>query len=199
MKFNGSKVKLSRRLGVALTPKAARIMERRPQPPGQHGASTQRRMSDYAVQLREKQRLRFQYNVSERQLRRIFERASRIKGRTGPNLVRLLETRLDAAVLRAGFAPTIYAARQIVGHGHFAVNGRRVDLPSYTLRAGDKFAVRDGSKKKDLFEMDWAAYQPPGYIERDEASLSAVLVRLPDREEIPVICEDTLVVEFYSR
>jgi small subunit ribosomal protein S4 len=199
MKFNGAKTRLSRRLGVALSPKAQRIMEKRPEPPGQHGASTQRRMSDYAIQLREKQRLRFQYNVSERQMRLYFARASRQKGRTGPNLVRLLETRLDASVLRAGFAPTIYAARQIVGHGHFEVNGHRVTIASYGLKPGDTFRVRERSKKAQIFEMDWAAYTPPGYLERDEASLSAKLVRLPDREEVPITCEETLVVEFYSR
>ena len=199
MKFNGAKTRLSRRLGVALSPKAQRIMEKRPDPPGQHGQSTQRRMSDYAIQLREKQRLRFQYNVSERQMRLYFARAARQKGRTGPNLVRLLETRLDAAVLRAGFAPTIYAARQIVGHGHFEVNGKRVTIASYGLKPGDTYRVRERSKKAQIFEMDWAAYNPPGYLERDETSLSAKLVRLPDREEVPITCEETLVVEFYSR
>ena len=199
MKFNGAKTRLSRRLGVALSPKAQRIMEKRPEPPGQHGASTQRRMSDYAIQLREKQRLRFQYNVSERQMRLYFARASRIKGRTGPNLVRLLETRLDAAVLRAGFAPTIYAARQIVGHGHFEVNGKRVTIASYGLKPGDTFRVRERSKKAQIFEMDWAAYTPPGYLDRDETTLSPTLVRLPDREEVPITCEESLVVEFYSR
>src|SRR4029079_2167436 len=118
----GPKVKIARALGIALTPKAARIMERRPNPPGQHGATTRRKVSDYKKQLLEKQRLRAQYNISERQLQNAFTEATRQSGNTGVNLVRLLEMRLDAVVMRAGFARTIYAARQAVVHGHVMVN-----------------------------------------------------------------------------
>jgi len=199
MKYNGPKVKLSRKLGTALTPKAARIMERRPHKPGMHGDARQRRLSDYGFQLLQKQGLRFQYNVSERQMRRYFEKASSMKGRTGENLVYLLERRLDAFVLRAGFAPSIFAARQVVGHGHVEVNGRRAHTPSLQLRPGDKVAIRDKSKKLQIFEMEWSAYTPPEYIERDVDSLEATLTRRPARDEVPVICEETAVVEYYSR
>lgn len=199
MKYNGPKVKLSRALGIALTPKAARVMERRPYKPGMHGQARQQRMSDYALQLQEKQRLRFQYNVSEKQMRRYYSKATRMKGRTGENLVYLLERRLDAFVLRAGFAPTIFAARQIVGHGHITVNGRKSRTPSTLLRPGDKIQVREKSRKKAIFEMDWEVYVPPTYVERDTSDLAATFVRRPEREEVPVVCEEQAVVEFYSR
>lgn len=199
MKYNGPKVRLSRRLGTAMTPKAARIMEKRPTRPGMHGAAMQRRLSDYGYQLLEKQRLRFQYNVTEKQMRRAFAKASRMKGRTGENLVALLERRLDAFVLRSGFAPTIHAARQIAGHGHLEVDGVRAFTPSMTLKPGATVSVREKSRKLQIFEMDWDAYRPPGYIERDVQKLSATLTRIPERSEVPVTCEEQSVVEFYSR
>ena len=136
MNFSGAKVKKSRALGVALTPKAERIMKKRPNPPGTVGSGRRRRKSDYGVQLLEKQRLRFQYNVGEKYLQRMFQRASRMPGATGENLVALLESRMDALVLRAGLAPTIYAARQYVTHGHFTVNGEKVDHSIATIEAG---------------------------------------------------------------
>src|SRR5918912_3886980 len=137
----GPKVKIARALGIALTPKAARVMERRPNPPGQHGASPRRKVSDYKKQLLEKQRLRAQYNVSERQLRNAFAEASRKSGNTGVRLLQLLELRLDAVVLRAGFVRTIYAARQAVTHGHVLVNGKRVDRPSRRVKPGDVISL----------------------------------------------------------
>jgi len=196
VKFNGPKVKLSRRLSIPLTPKAARVMERRQDKPGMHAGRPQR-MSDYALQLLEKQRLRFQYNVSEKQMRGCFAKASRMKGRTGENMVCLLERRLDAFVLRSGFAPSIFAARQVVGHGHIEVNGRRSRSSSLTLRPGDKVSIREGSRTKQIFDMDWAAYEPPSYIERGE--LEATLTRTPARDEVPITCDEQVVVEFYSR
>src|SRR4029079_2208885 len=137
----GPKVKIARALGIPLTPKAARIMERRPNPPGQHGAATRRQVSEYKKQLEEKQRLRAQYNVSERQLRNTFAQAIRQTGNTGVRLLQLLELRLDAVVLRAGFVRTIYAARQAVTPGHVTVNGRKVDRPSRRLKPGDVVAL----------------------------------------------------------
>ncbi|HEV7365406.1 MAG TPA: 30S ribosomal protein S4, partial [Gemmatimonadales bacterium] len=134
MNRRGPKVKLARQLGIPLTPKAQRVMERRPNPPGQHGASPRRKISGYKKQLIEKQRLRAQYNLSERQMSNAFAEAIRQPGNTGVRLLQFLEFRLDAIVLRAGFVRTIYAARQAVTHGHLQVNGKKVDRPSYRLK-----------------------------------------------------------------
>ncbi len=196
MKFNGPKVKLSRRLGIALTPQAVRAMEKRRKNWDGRG---DRRLSDYGIQLLEKQRLRFQYNVSETQMRRYFRKASQMKGKTGTNLLLLLESRIDAFVLRTGFVPTIFAARQVVGHGHFNLNGRRVRTPSLRLRPGDRVEIRPQSRGKQMFDMDWPAYTPPPYIERDPEKGSGLFLRPPERNEIPVICEEHHVVELYSR
>ena len=196
-----SKVRLSRALGVALTPKAARHLERRPYRPGSHGRA-RRRVSDYKVRLLEKQRLRAQYHVSEAQLRLALARAARSPGKTGEALLADLETRLDALVLRAGFAATIYQARQLVTHGHFTVNGRRVNRPSFRVQPGDTIAVRERSRGKPPFQAaaagEHAARVPP-YLDANPKALTARLVRLPAREEIPVVCDEQLVVEFYAR
>jgi small subunit ribosomal protein S4 len=195
------KARLSRALGIALTPKSARYLERRPYPPGEHGRG-RKQTSDYKVRLLEKQRLRAQYNLGERQLRRAFDEARRRKTATGEELLRALETRLDATVLRAGFARTIYQARQFVTHQHILVNGRRVDRPSYRLKPGDVVSVAERSRSRLPF-MEAAAGghagQIPAYLDVNLSDLTARLVRQPDRAEIPVICDEQLVVEFYSR
>jgi small subunit ribosomal protein S4 len=195
------KARISRALGIALTPKSARYLERRPYPPGEHGRG-RKQTSDYKVRLREKQRLRAQYDLGERQLRRAFDDARRRQTATGEELLRALETRLDATVLRAGFARTIYQARQFVTHQHILVNGKRVDRPSYRLRPGDVVSVAERSKRMLPF-MEAAAGghagQTPEYLDVNLSELTARLVRQPDRSEIPVICEEQLVVEFYSR
>ena len=196
MKYTGPKVKLSRKIGVALKPKAQEAIDKAA---GQRGGPRRDRLSDYGFQLLEKQKLRFQYNISEKQMRRSFQKASRMKGKTGSNLVSLLERRLDAVVLRAGFAPTIFAARQIVAHGHFELNGRRVRIPSILVRPGERIAVRERSRKLEIFEMDWTAYTPPTYIDRDTEALEVSMNRQPEREEIPVVCDEQYVVEYYSR
>jgi small subunit ribosomal protein S4 len=195
----GPKVKIARALGVALTPKAARIMERRPNPPGQHGAATRRKVSDYKKQLLEKQRLRAQYNVSERQLQNAFTEATRQSGNTGVNLVRLLEMRLDAVVLRAGFARTIYAARQAVVHGHIQVNGRKVDRPGRQLQPGDAVALAVRSRDLPAFTVPLDNARPPAYLDLDKDKRSVRVRELPERDQIPVQAELSLIVEFYSR
>jgi len=197
--FTGPKVKKSRALGVALTPKAQKYMKNRPFPPGQHGQRRRRRPSEYGVQLLEKQRLRFQYNVSESQLRKAYTQASRMPGSTGDNLVQLLETRMDVLVLRAGLAPTIYAARQYVTHGHFRLNGKKATIPSQRLKVGDVITVRDRSRKSPIFNEFKASGAVAPYITFDDPSFSARLDYLPPREEVPIICAEHLVVEFYSR
>ena len=196
-----SRVRLSRALGIPLTPKAQRHLERRPYPPGQHGRR-RRTVSDYKARLLEKQRLRAQYDLSEAQLRLALAKAMRGGQNPGAALLADLETRLDALVLRAGFARTIYQARQAVSHGHITVNGRRVDRPSYRVRPGDRIEVAAGSKPKTPFLLAATgahAAATPAYLDVDLEALTARLVRLPSRAEIPVICDERLVVEFYSR
>ena len=196
------KARLSRTLGIPLTRKCVRYFERRPFPPGAHGR-TRRKTSDYQVRLLEKQRLRHQYNVSESQLRRAFTEAARRPGKSGENLVALLERRLDAIVLRAGFARTIYQARQLVAHGHIAVDRAKVDRPSYRLRPGQVVTVRERSRAKPPFEIAAAGAHVDGptapYLSVDLAGLRATLLREPTRTEVPVLCDEQLVVEFYSR
>ena len=199
MKFNGPKVKASRKLGVALNDKAGRYMERKNYGPGMHGNKRRRRQSNYGRQLLEKQRLRFQYNVSEKQLVNYFKNAAQAKGVTGETLVQLLETRLDALVLRTGFAPTIHAARQVVGHGHLQVNGRKVNIPSFTCQPGDVIEVREKSRKLRIFNEPNRTTAVPGYLSVDETGYKATVNGIPRRDEVPVICEIPLVVEFYSR
>lgn len=194
------KARLSRALGIPLTPKCVRYFERRPYPPGVHGRS-RRKASDYATRLLEKQRLRHQYNISEKQMRRAFDEAVRLPGKSGDNLVSLLERRLDAVVVRSGFARTIYQARQQVSHGHITVNGRRVDKPSFRVKPGDVVEVAEKSKTKTPFMVAAAGAHPSTvpYLDVNIARLRATMVHIPQRSEIPVICDVQLVVEFYSR
>lgn len=199
MNFTGPKVKKSRALGVALTPKAQKYMRNRPYPPGQHGQRRRRRPSDYGVQLLEKQRLRFQYNISESQLSKAYKMAARMPGSTGDNLVQLLEVRMDALVLRAGLAPTIYAARQYVTHGHFRLNGKKASIPSQRLKPGDIITVREKSQASPIFNESSPSGTVAPYMTVDLANYSAKFDYLPPREEIPIICAEHLVVEFYSR
>jgi small subunit ribosomal protein S4 len=195
----GPKVKIARALGIALTPKAARVMERRPNPPGQHGAATRRKVSDYKKQLLEKQRLRAQYNISERQLQNAFTQATRQPGNTGVRLLQLLEMRLDAVVLRAGFVRTVYAARQAVVHGHLTVNGRRVDRPGRILQPGDTIALASRSRDRAMFTIPLENSRPAPHLDLDREKRSVRVREVPEREQIPVQCEVSLVVEYYSR
>ncbi|OQY42664.1 MAG: 30S ribosomal protein S4 [Anaerolineaceae bacterium 4572_78] len=202
MNYTGPKVRLSRYLGVPLTPKAARVMEKKPHPPGQHGTSRKRfsKISDYKRQLVEKQRLRCQYNVSEKQMVNYYKRASQRFGNNVDNIVQVLETRLDAIVLRAGLARTIYAARQYVSHRHILVNGKRVNIPSYNVEIGDVVAVKPKSQKMVCFEDALESIvSTPDYIERSKKDMSVKLLYLPKRDEVPIICDVPLVIEYYSR
>jgi small subunit ribosomal protein S4 len=194
------KVRLSRALGIPLTPKSVEYFERRPFPPGEHGRK-RRKDSDYSTRLKEKQRLRAQYDISETQLRAAFDRAKRSGGKTGEALIQDLESRLDATVLRAGFARTIYQARQFVTHQHVLVNGNRVDRPSYRLRQGDFIEVAAKSKRKEPFLVaaSGAHADAPAYLEVRLTDLIARVDRTPGRDEVPVVCEEQLVVEYYSR
>ncbi len=200
MKYNGPKVKISRKLGLELTPKARKVTQKKNYGPGQHGPSRRRsKQSDYGRQLLEKQRLRLQYNISEKQMSNYYKKASKLVGNTGDLLIQLMESRLDAFVYRAGFATTIYAARQYVSHGHFNVNGRRVNIPSYSLKPNDLVGVREKSKKHIGIQESIRNAGAPTYIELSKADFNARYLNVPEREDIPVICEIPLVVEYYSR
>jgi len=198
------KVRLSRALGVALTPKAARYLEKRPYAPGEHGRTKRKTDSDYAVRLREKQRLREQYGIREKQLRRVFNEARRTDGLTGENLVELLEQRLDALVLRAGFARTTAQARQMVVHRHIMVDGQLVDRPSFRVKPGQLIHVRERSEGFEPFQVAAAGGHAevlpkvPGYLEVELDKLQARLIRRPLRAEVPVTAEVQLVVEYYA-
>jgi small subunit ribosomal protein S4 len=205
MRYRGPKAKVMRRFGVVMasSPKYARILEKRPNPPGQHGAKGKRRakIGAYGSRLNEKQKLRAFYGVAERQMQRYVDEATRRKGPTGTNLLQILEQRLDAVVYRLGFAPTIWASRQLVGHGHVLVNGRRVDIPSYNVRPGETISLAEKIKKSEQIAVwrERGAIPPPPYLEVDRENLSGRLVRAPERDEIPVPIDDRLIVEFYSR
>ncbi|MCC5581894.1 MULTISPECIES: 30S ribosomal protein S4 [Microtetraspora] len=204
MRYTGPKVRLSRRAGVPLTRKAVKYFEARPYPPGEHGRKTNRRnVGDYGVRLLEKQKLRWYYDVSEKQLRRYWDLALRRPGRSGEELVVILETRLASLVLRSGFAPSIYAARQYINHGHITVDGRKVDIPSYLVKPGQVVGIRARSRAMQPFvaasEGIYADERLPAYLSVDHKELRFTLVSRPLREQVVVPVDEQLVVEHYSR
>ena len=202
-KMNQPKGKVARRFGVALTgfPKTQKILTRRPNKAGEHGGKRQKKESEYAKLLLEKQKLRFGYAIMERQFRRYFENAKHMKGATGETLLKLLETRLDTIVFRMHLAPSILAARQLVNHGHIRVNGKKVDIPSYQLSAGDVITLRARSQNLKAVEesIERRDLMRVPYVDFDAKAKKGVLVRIPERMEIPVDINEQFVVEFYSR
>jgi small subunit ribosomal protein S4 len=201
-RYTGPKTKVSRRYGVLLAG-SARAFENKAYPPGMHGPKgSRRKISEYGTALAEKQKLRFQYGVLERQFRRYFETALKTRGITGLILLQLLETRLDNIVYRLGFAKTRAGARQLVSHGHVTVNGRKTDISSATLKVGDVVAVRakDGSKRLAQRGLEQTQIvEPPDWLLVDKENLSGKVVRIPTREEINPLVNEQLVVELYSR
>ena len=207
-RYIGPVCRLCRREGVKLYLKGERCyspkcaMERRPYPPGQHGQKRARRPSDYAVRLREKQKLRRIYGISERQFRNLFEVASKNKVVTGSVFLGLLESRLDNVVYRLGFAVSRRQARQLVRHGHITVNGRRVDLPSYRVRPGDEIAVAEKSRNLELIRQNLEAMKGRKvgpWLSLDVEGMKGKFLRLPDREDLALPVNEQLVIEFYSR
>jgi small subunit ribosomal protein S4 len=199
-----SKTRLSRALGIALTPKAAKYLEKRPYAPGEHGRTKRKQDSDYAVRLREKQRLRAQYGIREAQLKIQFEEARKAAGLTGENLVEQLEMRLDAIIVRSAIARTTAQARQMVVHRHILVDGQLVDRPSFRVKPGQLVHVKEKSEGMEIFQVAAAGGhvdvlpKTPGYLEVELDKLRATLVRRPKRAEVPVTCEVQLVVEYYA-
>ena len=203
-KRSESKYKLDRRMGQNIWGRPKSPVSRREYGPGQHGQRRKGKLSDYGVQLRAKQKLRGYYgNISERQFRGIYQEAIRLKGDSGAHLIGLLERRLDAAVYRAKFVPTVFAARQFVNHGHVKVNGRRVNIASFQVKVGDVVEVKDKSKQLALVleATGLGERDVPDYIEVDHNKMTAKLARVLTITEVPypVQMEPHLVVEFYSR
>lgn len=203
--YHGPKAKVQRRFGELLVPrpKYSRIIDKRSYPPGQHGREKSfrsGRRSNYGMQLDEKQKLSFIYNIRERQMRNYYKKADQQPGPTGGNLLSLLERRLDNVVYKAGFGATPWAARQLVSHGHILVNGSRVDLPSYQVRPDDVVELHD-RMKNNVHVEEWieqvAAYPP--YLNVDKGARKVTLTRVPEGEEVQVQVQIQLVVEYYNR
>jgi small subunit ribosomal protein S4 len=200
-RYTGPRVRISRRLGVPIFG-SSKYLERRPYPPGMHGPKSRRKNSDYAVGLLEKQKLRYFYGLQERQFRNVYERALRMRGVTGEKMLQILETRLDNVVYHSGFGLTRPAARQLVGHGHVRVNGKKVNVPSYVVKVGDVIDIRDHTKSKTAARKNVegsTARVVPDWISVDREVLKATLLRIPTRDEINPIANEQAVVEFYSR
>ena len=206
-RYRGPVEKLERRFGVSLGLKGERrlagksALEKRPYAPGQHG---QRRgkTSEYGLQLNEKQKAKFMYGLSEKQFRNLFKAANRMQGNTGENLISLLERRLDNVVYRMGFATTRAGARQFVTHGHILVDGKKVDIPSYRVKVGQKIEVKEASKTNPQVVKALELTERTGFVdwvEVDKEKVSGIFTRIPEREEVKIPIEERLIVELYSK
>ena len=196
--------KLVRKFGVNVfgNPKYDRLLNRKPYAPGQHGQTRRRRLSNYGVQLQEKQKIKSMYGLLEKQFRNYFTKAENMSGETGTNLLQMLESRLDNIVYRISFAPTRPAARQLVNHGHFLVNDKRVDIPSYILKSGDKIQVREKSKKMDIILDSMKRIKGDidlPWLELDKGKMLGSFLSVPERDQIDQTIKEQLVVELYSK
>ncbi len=198
-RYTGSVYRKSRRFGFSVL-ENGKELAKKPYAPGQHGQDRRRKASNYGEQLTEKQKVRFMYGVSEKQFRKTFEEAGKIKGVHGENFLRLLESRLDSLVYRIGFATTRKGARQLVNHGHITVNGKKVDIPSYRCKPGDIISVKDNAKEFSIIKTSLeSAPRRVEFITYDEAKMSATYVRYPERNELNADINESLIVEFYNR
>ncbi|MAE09974.1 MAG: 30S ribosomal protein S4 [Candidatus Marinimicrobia bacterium] len=196
--------KLVRKFGVNVfgNPKYDRLLNRKSYAPGQHGQTRRRRLSNYGVQLQEKQKIKSMYGLLEKQFRNYFTKAENMSGETGTNLLQMLESRLDNIVYRISFAPTRPAARQLVNHGHFLVNDKRVNIPSYILKSGDKIQVREKSKKMDLILDSMKRIKGDidlPWLELDKGKMQGSFLGMPERDQIDQTIKEQLVVELYSK
>ncbi len=198
-RYTGPAYKKARRLNFSLL-ENGRELARRPYAPGMHGVDRRKKISEYGVQLQEKQKVRLMYGLTEKQFHKVFDRASRMKGVAGENLLRLLESRLDNLVYRMGLAKTRRAARQVVNHGHILVNGVKVNIPSYQVKPGDVISVKENSlEHKAIKEALEATLKRCAYVEFDDKKMSGTYVRYPDRSELNQEINESLIVEFYNR
>ena len=207
-RYTGPVCKLCRREGMKLFLKGAKCMtnkctfEKRGYAPGQHGRTRRFKQSEYAIQLREKQKVKRMYGLLERQFRTYFEKAEKAKGITGENLLTMLEFRLDNTIYRLGLAPSRAAARQLVRHRHFSVNGHLVDIPSYQVRANDVIQVRENSRQLDLIHGSMKRVRDGKlvpWLSLDKAKMQGTILNIPSRDEIPVNVNENLIVELYSK
>ena len=206
-RYRGPVEKIERRLGVSLALKGERrlagksALDKRPYPPGQHG-QRRTKISEYGLQLREKQKAKFMYGVSEKQFRRLFKDANNMEGNTGANLITLLERRLDNAVYRMGFATTRNFARQLVTHGHILVDGKKLDIPSYRIKPGQKVEIREKSKSNTQIVRAGELTAQTGiaaWVDVEIEKGYGIFTRLPEREEVVIPVEERLIVELYSK
>ena len=200
-RYTGPTTRISRRFGVHLLG-SAKALERRNYPPGQHGPKSRRKVSEYSVGLGEKQKLRYVYGLLERQFRRTFEIAKKERGVTGERFLQLLETRLDSVVYLLGLAKSRAAARQFVNHGHIRVNGRKLDIASYSVKAGDEIEVKNAPASRQFATRNLEENRirnVPGWLTLNAEAFKAVVNRLPTRDEMEQNVNEQLIVEFYSR
>ena len=199
-RYTGPKTKIARKFGEAIYG-PDKVLSKKNYPPGQHGGNKRRKTSEYGWQLREKQKAKYTYGVLEKQFRNLFEKASRKKGITGEVLLQLLEARLDNVVYRLGIAPTRAAARQLVLHRHIVVNGKVVNIASYSVKPGEVIGVREKSKSLEVIADSLAGFNHSKYpwIEWDEATKSGKLLHLPERADIPETIKEQAIVELYSK
>lgn len=198
-RFTGSTWKKSRRLGISLSG-TGKELAKRPYVPGQHGPTQRKKLSEYGLQLQEKQRLRFLFGMNEKQFRKLFDKAGKLQGLHGENFMKLLASRLDAVVYSLGLATTRRQSRQLVNHGHILVDGKRVDIPSYSVKPGQVISVREKSANLAIIaEAIDASNFVPEYLTFDADKKEGTFVRLPERSELPAEINEQLIVEFYSR
>lgn len=199
-RYTGPKTRIARKFGEAIFG-PDKVLSKKNYPPGQHGASKRRKTSEYGIQLREKQKAKYTYGVLEKQFRNLFEKASRTKGIKGEVLLQLLEARLDNVVYRLGMAPTRAAARQLVSHKHIIVDGKVVNIPSFSVKPGQIVGVREKAKSLEVIADALSGFNHSKYpwIEWDEASKSGKFLHLPERADIPENIKEQLIVELYSK
>ena len=198
-RYTGSVNRISRRLGFS-TLENGKELTKRPYAPGQHGNKKEKKLSNYGVQLQEKQKLRFMYGLNEKQFESTFEKAGKMKGVHGDNLFKLLESRLDNLVYRLGFSTTRRGARQLVNHGHITVNGKKVDIPSYTCKPGDVIAVKDNAKDMSIIKSSLEALlKRVEFVTYDENKMAGTYVRYPERSELNADINESLIIEYYNR
>jgi len=203
-KINTPRGKLVRKFGENIfgNPKYDKLLNRKPYGPGQHAQTRRGKISNYGTQLQEKQKIKFMYGLLERQFRITFKKAEKLKGETGTNMLQLLESRLDNVVFKLGFAPTRPAARQLVSHKHFLVNGITVNIPSYTLKPGDSISVRDRSKKMDIILDSIRTIKGDidvSWLNLDKAKMTGTFLNVPERDQMNLTVNEQLVVELYSK
>ena len=198
-RYTGPAYKKSRRYGFS-TLENGKDLAKRPYAPGQHGTGRRGKVSEYGIQLNEKQKVRFMYGLNEKQFRRLFDKAAKLKGVHGENFLRLLEARLDNVIYRMGMAPTRRAARQIVNHGHILVNGSKVDIPSYEVKPGDIITVKERSLEHPVIKNAIEANTTVApFVEFDAKKMTGKFVRYPERSELSADINESLIVEYYNR